>query len=161
MVTQSRLRELFNYDSRTGVFSRIINARGMRNKVGSLHNGGYLQICVDYKTYLAHRLAWLYVYGELCVHIDHINGDKLDNRISNLRLATNKQNSENIKLYSNNKSSARGVHFCNRSQKWIARVVHYQRVHYIGSFDSVEEASRAAKTKRDELFTHHKTSHSA
>jgi HNH endonuclease/AP2 domain len=161
MLTQDRLRELFNYDPLTGEFTRISRTRGMRKQVGSLHNRGYWQICVDYKTYLAHRLAWIYMTGESHTQVDHINGDRLDNRFSNLRPATNKQNSENIKLYSNNKSLFRGVHFCNRDQKWVARVVHHQKTHYVGSFTTAEEAAIAAKHKRDELFTHHKTSHAA
>lgn len=161
MLTQTRLKELLYYDPSTGEFSRIGRVRGMRRTVGTLRNDGYRVICVDYKSYLAHRLVWIYMTGDVHTQVDHINGDRQDNRFQNLRPATNKQNSENIKLYTRNKSGYRGVHFCNRSQKWIARVVHHQKTHYVGSFDNASEAANAAKAKRDELFTHHKTSHSA
>jgi len=109
-----------------------------------------------------HRLAWLYEHGELssCV-IDHINGNTLDNRIANLRPATMKQNSENQQLRPNNKSGFRGVHWVPRNQKWKASVTHNQVVHYLGLYDSLEEAATIAKGVRDLLFTHHQTTHSA
>lgn len=161
MLTQERLKELFYYNPTDGKFARKISVRGARKEIGSLHNKGYWQICVDYKTHLAHRLAWLYMTGEVHTQVDHINGDRLDNRFENLRPATNKQNSENIKLYDSNTSGHRGVVFEKRSGKWIARVVHHQKSSYVGSFTTVEDAALAAKAKRDELFTHHHTSHAA
>lgn len=162
MLTQERLKQLLSYDPETGVFMRLISVRGMRKQLGSQHNNGYWQVCVDYKIYLAHRLAWLFMYGEFPHdQLDHINGDRLDNRVCNLRLVTNKQNHENLKLHKNNMSGWRGVHFCNREGKWIARVVHNQTTFYAGSYFSREDAAEAAKKLRDDLFTHHHTSYAA
>lgn len=162
MITQLRLKELFDYNPETGILTRILSVRGSRNKAGSNTSRGYLSICVDYKQYLIHRLVWLYVYGSFPItQIDHINGNKSDNRLMNLREANNKENSENIKLYSCNKSGYRGVIQDKRTGRWVARVRHFNEDIHVGVFDTAIEASIAVKSKRDELFTHHKTEYSA
>jgi hypothetical protein len=110
---------------------------------------------VDGELYMAHRLAWLYVTGRMpSDQIDHINGLKDDNRWNNLREATNKENSENLKQYSNNKTGFRGVHFHKPSGKWVARVTHHYADKYFGYFDTPEAAAEAARTARSALFTH-------
>jgi len=77
MLTQERLKELLTYNPDTGVFTRKKVSRGGRWKVGTLDGTGYIHTRVDYKIYLAHRLAWLYMYGEFPTEtIDHINHNK-------------------------------------------------------------------------------------
>ena len=77
MLTQDRLKELFNYDSATGVFTRIktTSSRAMKGFIaGSVSSHGYLRIRIDGRVYFAHRLAWLYEFGEFPLGImDHIN----------------------------------------------------------------------------------------
>ena len=111
----------------------------------------YLYIKINYKKYAAHRLAWLYVYGELpSKNIDHINGNKLDNRICNLRQADNFQNLQNqIKPRKDNKTGFLGVYFSNKHKKYIAKiVVNHKRIH-LGLFKTKEEAGEAyLKAKR-------------
>lgn len=124
MLTASRLREVLNYDPETGVF-RWKMRRKLRvgTIAGTDHIKGYRSIVIDREFYLAHRLAWLYVHGEWPTEqIDHINLDKKDNRIANLRLATNAQNHANKPLQSNNTSGVKGVVWDKARSKWIAQI---------------------------------------
>jgi hypothetical protein len=96
MVDVKILRKLLSYDAKTGIFYWKEGRRGRVRKgdvAGTKNKQGYVCIFVDRKNYLAHRLAWLYMYGEEPpAIIDHINGVRDDNRISNLREATHALN---------------------------------------------------------------------
>lgn len=94
------------------------------------------------KSYKAHRLAWLYMHGELPdKSIDHINGLKTDNRIANLRLATNAQQKQNRPRNLNNSSGYKGV--ARAETKWRARINANGRHYYLGRFDTPEDAHNA------------------
>jgi hypothetical protein len=98
-LTQGRLRELLSYDPETGAFTWLVSL-GRRVRVGDVagtFNGRYWAITVNKRIYMAHRLAWLYVYGSFPKYeLDHINGDKIDNRIVNLRDVTGQVNRQNL-----------------------------------------------------------------
>lgn len=119
-------------------------------------NTGYIRIRVGGTKYKAHRLAWLIHYGAWpSGHLDHINGIKHDNRISNLREVTNKQNHENRR--GANKGSGTGVlgvSFNKRLGKYLAHIRHNDKLHYLGLFPTVELATQARQDKERELFTH-------
>jgi len=104
---------------------------------------GYRRVSVDSRRYLAHRCAWLYVHGEWPAGlIDHINTEKGDNRIANLRCVPEQLNHENIrKPKRNNQSGFLGV--VAHQGKWRASVTHKRRVHRVGMFDTPEEAHAA------------------
>jgi hypothetical protein len=102
-----------------------------------------LQAKLLYKTYLLHRLAWFYVTAKWPQqHIDHINGDKKDNRICNLREATNSENMQNVlSAMSRSKSKVRGVSWDASRNKWTAHICVDGKQKNLGRFEELAEAS--------------------
>lgn len=146
-LTAARLRELLHYDPETGVFTRkksVCNAA--EGKIaGSRHSEGYLEITIDYKKYYAHRLAWMYINGVMPNGmIDHVDGVRSNNRISNLRTVDFYGNSHNVrKKSSGGTSSYLGVCFDKGTSRWKAQIRAFGKYMYLGLFDSEEEAHAA------------------
>lgn len=156
MLTQERLKELLHYDPETGLWTRIVGVRGYRagSQAGSISSAvGYCYIAIDGRRYLSHRLAWLYTFGQFPAReIDHINCDRADNRLYNLREATPRQNRGNIKRSSHNSSGFKGVSFNKFAKKYSASIhVDDKKVH-IGYFDNPETAHSAYMSKALEIF---------
>ena len=141
LLTVQRLKEVLHYDADTGLFTRFAGRGRWKERAGTI-NRGYLTIIVDQKRYRAHRLAWLYVHGEWPNdEIDHINGERADNRISNLRVATRTQNLHNIsKANRNSKSGLRGTMWISSTNKWRAAIVVEGKFKHLGMFDEAEQA---------------------
>ncbi|PYE89607.1 HNH endonuclease [Phyllobacterium leguminum] len=115
-------------------------------KAGSVNGSGYRHIQLDRRHYLEHRLAWLYYYGEFPANeIDHINGDKADNRLANLRHVTAVQNNQNKKRPSHNTSGVIGVAPARSRGKWIAHIKVGEENIYLGTFKSIELAAAARR----------------
>ncbi|MCT8345431.1 MULTISPECIES: HNH endonuclease [Photorhabdus] len=145
-LTQRKLKELLDYNPDTGVFTWLDNTRkGIRHdRVAGSQSHGYITIAIDGKHYRAHRLAWLYVYGQWPVNmIDHINRVKSDNRIANLREATNEENQRNVEVGKKNKSGFKGVFWEPSRQKWKARTQMNKKKYTLGRFDRIEDAVAA------------------
>jgi hypothetical protein len=144
-LTADRLRELLDYNPSTGTFTwrRPVARRVHAGDVaGAVNGGGYLQIIIDYLPYQAHRLAWLWVNGEWPkAQIDHINMDRVDNRVINLREATVSQNHVNRRPYANNKCGWKGVNWNKSARKWRATTRVSGSPLHLGSFDRCEHAS--------------------
>jgi hypothetical protein len=148
-LTQKRLKELLRYDSDTGIFRwKMSPHRRCRAGAisGTLNSRGYICIMIDGRKYRAHRLAWLYIHGNMPPNeIDHINHIQDDNRLCNLRLATRTENSRNVSLYKNNSSGFVGVYWDKSRNKWQARVQVNGKSQHLGYFDKIEDAVRARK----------------
>ncbi len=143
MITQEQLKNLLNYCPETGQFTWI-KPTSSKVKVGSIagspQSGGYIQIRINNKRYMAHRLAYLYIYSVWPKEfIDHINGIKTDNRICNLRDATNQQNQRNRGAQSNNTSGYKGV--VAQGDKWRAQIIIDGKYKSLGLYYSKSEAS--------------------
>ena len=148
MLTQFELKTLLNYDGISGEFTWK-NDRGRLakkgQKAGCISQNGYIVIKIKSKAYKAHRLAWLYVYGEFPTKdIDHINGDKSDNRINNLRDVSERYNCYNRTSRQDTKSKIKNVTWHKRQQKWNVTISHEGKVKHIGSFDDLELAELVA-----------------
>lgn len=147
--TAEKLRSILNYDQETGIFTWKVST-SRRVKVGAVagcSNGdGYLLIQLQSRKYQAHRLAWLHTYGAWPTdQIDHINRIRTDNRISNLRDVSTKQNQQNAGKRSNNTSGHPGVCWHKRDSKWVARIKHNYKAIHLGYFNTLEEAVAARK----------------
>ena len=144
MITQMILQTKLKYFADTGMFiwtehnhqSHRGKPAGNRRKAD-----GYIQIKIAGKLYLAHRLAWLYVFGVFPKHeIDHINRNKADNRIDNLREATRRENEYNKPRRKDNTSGYTGVTMCKSSGRWIANIKRNGQQIYLGRFDTPSAA---------------------
>lgn len=145
-VTQSQLKELFDYNPHTGNFIRKTSGKGTGNKKGAIAGytrpDNYIVINVLSIQYRAHRLAWLYVTGEWPKDlIDHINGSPSDNRWCNLREATNSENCINSNIRNDNSSGQKGVTWCKTKNKWKARISINGVVTSLGYHSNIEDAA--------------------
>jgi len=141
MVTEDRIKQVLHYDPETGVFTwRCSRGRAKAgDKAGADHHSGYWRIRIDDGLHNAHRLAWLYMTGAWPVaDIDHINGDRADNRFANLREATRSQN-----LVNRDRSENRGIRPTVNGKRWRAEITVKRKPIHLGTFDTKEEASRA------------------
>ncbi len=138
-LSQKELKEWLDYDQKTGVFTRK-KYKLKSNKTGGLDSYGYLSIGVKGKLYKAHQLAWLYHYGDYPNgHIDHINCNRLDNRICNLRVVDPTINALN-------RSTAKGVY--KHQGKYRARIKLDGKHYHLGLFDSEALAKQAYLTAK-------------
>lgn len=157
--------EWLAYDQSSGLFTRkkTANTRFKIGEVaGSINSKGYLVIKIQGANYKAHRLAWLFSYGDWPTgDLDHINGVKTDNRIDNLRLASSAENNSNVTARANNKSGYKGVVFHAHTGKWMASCGHNKKRHYLGLFDTPHAASAAylafAQQAHAEFFNNSQT----
>lgn len=147
MITQKRLKELFHYDELTGDFTRIapVKKANVGDVAGCLAKNGYITISIDCKRYYAHRLAMLYVYGYMPVKVDHKDRCRSNNKISNLRPATNQLNEANKAKLSSKKcaSKYKGVSIHKSSGKWRSRIKVSGREISLGLYDCEILAARA------------------
>lgn len=143
-ITQSELKNILIYNPKNGEFRRKIstNRNNKPNQlVGSLRKNGYISIFIKNKSYLAHRLAWLYMTGEWPTdQIDHVNHIRKDNKWLNLRAATSNQNQRNKSLSKNNKSGFSGIYWCNKRSKWCAEIKLNNKKKHLGRFKNINDA---------------------
>lgn len=147
-LTQARLKELVHYDPETGVFTWLVwrpNGIKVGDEAGVVRKDtGYRLIKIDYRSYIASRLAWLYMTGSFPPsRVDHEDTDKLNNRWCNFRLATASQNAANSRLSQRNTSGFKGVHYAkNRTsfKKWAAHIRVDGVLKTLGYFAKPEEA---------------------
>lgn len=152
-LTQERLKELLHYDPETGIFTwKVSRGPARKGDVAGprVSPRGYSILRVDGPHYLQHRLAWLYVYGVFPIlQIDHINGVRTDNRIQNLRLATNGENQSNAKLQKNNTSNYKGVSWVGWCNRWCGYVYKHKKKVFNRYFVTKEEAIAAVRDARE------------
>lgn len=148
------LRSIMDYSSETGVFtwrhrdgvSRRTNMRFAGKESGSTRGDGYVIICIDYKSFMAHRLAWRWMTGDDPVQeIDHIDGNTSNNRFSNLRIVTHAQNIHNSARFRKSTSGVKGVSWDKRDSKWVAHICVSGKQTSLGYYSTIEAAADAYK----------------
>ena len=151
IISQARLKELLEYNPDTGEFVWVMS----KKIAGSLLPHGYIRIVIQKKKYCAHRLAWLYVYGYTPPNsIDHIDRCKNNNRILNLRLATQHENAQNQSLRKNNLSGYVGVSFDKRAKKWSAYIMFKRKKFGLGNYYHLIDAVNARKQAEFQYHSH-------
>ena len=158
MVSVDRLKQLLHYNRRTGLFRWKVR-RSTSSPAGSIagrtESKGYTQIGVDGTRYMAHRLAWLWCKGEIsdALVIDHINGDRQDNRIENLRAVSFTENLHyHRRVHPFSRSQLLGVSYNVKSaacgRPWVARIQRFGKRVTLGTFTRPEEAYKAYQKAR-------------
>ena|SRR3990172_4112737 len=152
-LTDSRLREILDYDKITGIFRWRVARRGVKagDVAGSVDTGGYRQIGIDGQSYQASRLVWLYVYGAWPkAKIDHKNTARDDQCFENLRDVTPSGNAQNQRqARRNNKTGLLGVH--SHNEKFRAQIRLNGKLRHLGLFDTAESAHAAYVSAKREI----------
>jgi len=156
MLTQLDVHQVLSYNPETGEFTWVQPAAARMkpgDRAGYAKPNGYRYIKIGSKAYSEHRLAWLYMFGDWpAAEIDHVNQNRSDNRLENLREATHKQNAENRKARTGSLSGFRGVAYSGG--KWTATIMHFGQQKMLGQFDDIELAKQARLKAEAALFTH-------
>jgi hypothetical protein len=154
------VRQLLDYEPDTGLLrwkprgqpqwdATYAGKEALTGRVDGYKRGKLLEVSVR-----AHRVVWAWVYGYWPLNIDHINGDRTDNRLANLREVTVRQNAQNMKRYENNKSGYTGVIWMKRAERWRATIKILGRNKHLGSFRNIEDAIAARKQAEEALGFH-------
>ena len=161
MPSQAYLKELFDYDPNTGhlIYKKARAGISVGARAGSIDSWGHRQVKIDGKIYQAHRIIWLWWYGDLPIcQIDHINRIKDDNSIYNLRLALRNDydNQQNVGLRKNNSSGVRGVCWLARSNSWQVQIQAGKKKIHVGLFSCLLDAvaARLAAERKYYTFLH-------
>lgn len=150
MLTQEQLKEVLDYCPKTGLFHWKVDRPPLKagDLAGRRKDNRYVTISVGARFYRAHRLAWLWMTGAWpAAFLDHIDGNKRNNRWNNLRQATKSQNQANNGLIASNKSGLRGVSRYRQGEKWgkpwQAGIGKDGKKFHLGHFATAEEAHEA------------------
>ena len=153
MITQEKVRDLFVYDPSTGILTnRIGRRKAIKGSVaGGINGNGYLTVKIYNKTYRVHRIIFLYNHGYLPKYVDHADGIKTNNKISNLRDCSSSENNSNRKTPKSNKSGCKGIFWNNSSGMWSTRISINKKLMYFGDFSDKEVAEQVLRIERMRL----------
>jgi len=154
-ITQAELQSIYNYNKLTGNFTRLKKGKfPIGSIVGTVNKKGYIRLHIKGRAYLAHRLAWLYEYGKFpndC--IDHIDGNKKNNKMCNLRDVCIADNQKNQPLHTRNKSGTAGVIW--ERNRWKVGIGVNGKTKFIGTYINKEDAIEA-RLSAEVLYGYHK-----
>jgi len=152
-LTVDLLNELFTYDRETGKLYWKSARQGVTvgKEVGTIATTGYRTLGINGKTYKTHRIVFLMHKGYLPAILDHIDRDRLNNRLENLRPASYNQNQHNRKLNNNNKTGFKGVSYNVKAKAFMANINHQGRRIGLGGYNTPEEADAVVRAAREEL----------
>jgi hypothetical protein len=145
------LNRLFEYQNGILCWRIRLGRASPGSKVGSANGEGYLTVGINYKRYLVHRIIWVMHGNEPVPIIDHINNNKLDNRIENLRAADDIINTRNAKLRCDSTSGIKGVSWNKRERKWVGQVWHLGKLYRTKMFKDKKECAAKVRELREKL----------
>lgn len=171
---QAVLAQLFDYDPVTGILTwrerpvgmftdkkqpaawnaKIWNSKNAGKPATSRTSNGYRGTSIWRNRFLAHRIIWKLVHGDEPQEVDHVNGDRSDNRLENLRNVPHVLNNRNNRRSKNNTSGATGVAWDESRKKWHARMSVSYRTRHIGSFDRFDDAVAARQAAQVKFGFH-------
>jgi len=137
------IRTNLRYNAEIGVLERLFRGCKWREVTQKANSEGYARVRILSKPYYYHRICWLLVHGSIAggLDIDHIDGDTLNNKLTNLRLVTHRENSQNMKCHRNGKLV--GCRWHKRNKKWQARIQINGKPKHLGYYDTEQEAHAA------------------
>lgn len=168
-ITPALIRQLFTYDAATGILTwnarpsadfatksawRTWTTRFAGRVAGCADGFGYIKLNVAGVKVQAHRAVWAYVYDFWPEQVDHINHDRSDNRLANLREVGDAENRKNMGKSKRNSSGVSGVYWDRQLSRWRARIRVNGRTIHLGLFDNLEDAARARCTAKDQYGFH-------
>lgn len=152
MLTQEFVTSLFEYKD-GHLFRKISQGNSKKGSLaGNTFNRGYRQVSIEKKSYLVHRVIFLMHHGYMPEFVDHIDKDKTNDRIENLRLATKSQNAMNCHVRKDNTSGIRGVTWDKAKKKWLSQIQIDNKHKFIGRFDLLSDAKKAYEIEAKQHF---------
>jgi len=146
----NKINELFEYFNGYLIRKKQTSSRSLIGKIaGTLNPSGYIRVQISGKFYPVHKLVYLIKNKVYPKYIDHINGNRADNRIENLREVTPTQNQYNKKIGKSNTSGIKGVCFDKRRNKWTASLYLNGKQRTLGRFDDIELARAVVQEARN------------
>jgi hypothetical protein len=153
MITYEVVKKLFEYQDGKLFWKVARGGKKAGDEAGCINKLGYRRVVINGKSYFVHRIIWLYTYGEMPKEeIDHINHNRSDNRIENIRAVSRSDNAKNHPITSNNKSGCTGV--SKFRNKWRAITSYNGEQIYLGLFDDKETAANITLNARTQLGFH-------
>lgn len=155
-LTQQQLKKHIYYNPITGQFTWILptSNRVKKGRPATYISQGYYFIRLFGQLIAVHRLAFLYMTGKIPAEVDHINGNRTDNRWENLRSVTRKENTKNKRMLNSNTSGITGVYWDKNRNKWSAKLKHNGQTINLGRFSTKEEAAYV-RIKAEQEFGFH------
>jgi len=151
MITQQLVAEYFDHKDGHLYWKKVAHPNKqylVGQEAGSIHATGYRHVTWKGKVHKVHRLIFLLEYGYMPKEIDHINGDRQDNRLKNLREVTRSQNQCNRFVLTNNTSGYAGVSWHKKSKSWVVRLMKDGKTKAIGYFKDLELAGLVSAEAR-------------
>ncbi len=151
-LTEEVVNNLFFYNDGKLFWKKPVAKRiKTGDLVGCKNGNGYLRVAIKYKYYYVHRIIFLMHHGYLPKFIDHIDGNRNNNKLENLREATHSENAQNQKTPINNSSGYKNVFWHKTKKSWAVCISLNNKLHHFGNYQNLTDAIQVAKESRNLL----------